>query len=79
MLSLIKLKDLKKLNAILAVMNTSQRHSYGLSTRRAEIIVAGATVLEETMQALGIDSLRTCAWSLREGVIIDQLRQWKWI
>lgn len=77
--SLIKLKDLKKLNAILAVMNTSQRHSYGLSTRRAEIIVAGATVLEETMQALGIDSLRTCAWSLREGVIIDQLRQWKWI
>jgi exopolyphosphatase / guanosine-5'-triphosphate,3'-diphosphate pyrophosphatase len=72
--SVIKLKDLKKLNAMLAVMNTSQRHSFGLSTRRAEIIVAGAIVLEETMQALGIDSLRTCTWSLREGVIIDQLR-----
>lgn len=76
--SVIKLKDLRRLNAILAVMNTSQRHSYaGLSTRRAEIIIAGARVLEETMQALGIDSLRTCAWSLREGVIIDQLQQWK--
>lgn len=75
--SVIKLKDLKKLNSMLAVMNTSQRHSYGFSTRRAEIIVAGAIVLEETMQALGIESLRTCSWSLREGVIIDRLRQWK--
>jgi exopolyphosphatase/guanosine-5'-triphosphate,3'-diphosphate pyrophosphatase len=34
-------------------------------------------VLEETMRALGIESLRTCDWSLREGVIIDQLRQLK--
>jgi exopolyphosphatase/guanosine-5'-triphosphate,3'-diphosphate pyrophosphatase len=74
--SIINLKDLTRLNAMLAVMNTTQRHNYaGLSIRRAEIIVAGATVLEETMRALGIDSLRTCSWSLREGVIIDQLRQ----
>jgi exopolyphosphatase/guanosine-5'-triphosphate,3'-diphosphate pyrophosphatase len=76
--SVINLKDLKKLNSKLAVMNTTQRHTYaGLSTRRAEIIIAGAKVLEETMRALGIESLRTCNWSLREGVIIDQLRQWK--
>jgi exopolyphosphatase/guanosine-5'-triphosphate,3'-diphosphate pyrophosphatase len=75
--SVIKLKHLKRLNEMLAAMNTSQRHSFGLSTRRAEIIVAGAIVLEETMQALGIDSLRTCGWSLREGVIIDQLRRWQ--
>jgi exopolyphosphatase / guanosine-5'-triphosphate,3'-diphosphate pyrophosphatase len=72
--SIVNLTDLTQLNANLAVMNTSQRHSYaGLSIRRAEIIVAGATVLEETMRALGIESLRTCNWSLREGVIIDQL------
>ena len=76
--SVIKLKDLKHLNAKLAVMNTFQRHTHaGLSTRRAEIIIAGAKVLEETMRALEIESLRTCNWSLREGVIIDQLRQWK--
>lgn len=74
----INLKDLTLLNAMLAVMNTNQRRDYaGLSTRRAEIIVAGAAVLEETMRALNIESLRTCDWSLREGVIIDQLRQWK--
>ena len=76
--SMIKLTDLTQLNATLAVMNTAQRRTYaGLSLRRAEIIVAGATVLEETMRALGIESLRTCDWSLREGVIIDQLRQLK--
>jgi exopolyphosphatase/guanosine-5'-triphosphate,3'-diphosphate pyrophosphatase len=74
--AVINLKDLTRLNAMLAVMNTTQRHNYaGLSIRRAEIIVAGAIVLEETMRALGIDSLRTCSWSLREGVIIDRLRQ----
>jgi len=73
--SVINLKDLKQLNSKLAVMNTTQRHAYaGLSTRRAEIIIAGAKVLEETMRALGLESLRTCNWSLREGVIIDQLR-----
>ena len=76
--SVINLKDLTQLNARLAVMNTTQRRRYaGLSLRRAEIIVAGAKVLEETMRALGIESLRTCDWSLREGVIIDQLRQWQ--
>jgi exopolyphosphatase/guanosine-5'-triphosphate,3'-diphosphate pyrophosphatase len=76
--SVINLKELKRLNAMLAVMNTAQRRSFaGLTKRRAEIIVAGAKVLEETMRALGIESLRTCDWSLREGVIIDHLRQWK--
>jgi len=76
--SIINLKDLTQLNAMLAVMNVTQRQTYaGLAIRRAEIIVAGAIVLEETMRALGIESLRTCAWSLREGVIIDRLRQWK--
>jgi exopolyphosphatase/guanosine-5'-triphosphate,3'-diphosphate pyrophosphatase len=76
--SAINLQDLTELNQILSVMNTNQRHNFaGLSIRRAEIIVAGAKVLEETMRALGIESLRTCDWSLREGVIIDQLRQRK--
>jgi exopolyphosphatase/pppGpp-phosphohydrolase len=29
------------------------------------------------MNALGIESLRVCDWSLREGVIIDRLRSAK--
>jgi len=29
------------------------------------------------MSALAIESLRICDWSLREGVIIDRLREWE--
>jgi exopolyphosphatase / guanosine-5'-triphosphate,3'-diphosphate pyrophosphatase len=72
----IKLNDLTQLNAMLAVMNiTKRRHFAGVSTQRAEIIFAGSKVLEETMRALSIGSLRPCTWSLREGVIIDHLRK----
>src|SRR6185369_16834740 len=39
------------------------------------IIIAGSLILEEAMRALGINVIRTCDWSLREGVIIDSLRE----
>ena len=74
--STINLKELAHWNAALAVMNADQRREIaGLMPRRAEIIVAGGQVLEGTMRALGIKSLRTCDWALREGVIIDRLRE----
>ncbi|NEQ99045.1 MAG: Ppx/GppA family phosphatase [Cyanothece sp. SIO2G6] len=43
----------------------------GLSERRAEIIVAGATILHEAMVMLGCESLTVCERSLREGVIVN--------
>ncbi|MEM9118254.1 MAG: Ppx/GppA phosphatase family protein [Cyanobacteria bacterium P01_F01_bin.56] len=42
-----------------------------MSTRRAEIIVAGAIILQETMVMLGVDSLTICERALREGVVVD--------
>lgn len=76
--SIINLKELTHWNAALCVMNAAQRREIaGLMARRAEIIVAGGQVLEGTMRALGIKSLRTCDWALREGVIIDRLREWE--
>ena len=76
--SIINLKELTPWNAALCVMNAAQRREVaGLMARRAEIIVAGGQVLEGTMRALGIKSLRTCDWALREGVIIDRLREWE--
>lgn len=76
--SVIDLKELTQLNAALCVMNLAQRReTAGLMARRAEIIVAGGQILEGTMRALGIKSLRTCDWALREGVIIDRLREWE--
>jgi exopolyphosphatase / guanosine-5'-triphosphate,3'-diphosphate pyrophosphatase len=43
----------------------------GLSERRAEIILAGALILQEAMTLLGTESLVICERSLREGVVVD--------
>jgi exopolyphosphatase/guanosine-5'-triphosphate,3'-diphosphate pyrophosphatase len=67
--------QLKDLVAKLAALTIAERRNVaGIPAERADIIVAGGVILEEVMSALGIESLRTCDWSLREGVIIDRLR-----
>lgn len=43
----------------------------GLSDRRAEIILAGALILQEVMTQLEVDSIVICERSLREGVVVD--------
>lgn len=74
----VDLRELKRLNARVAALGLAERRKVpGLSPQRADIIVAGGTVLEEVMSSLGIESLRICDWSLREGVIIDRLRAWE--
>ena len=74
----IDLRELTQFNAALATMSTSERKEAArLAPHRAEIIVAGGLILEGTMRALGIESLSTCDWALREGVIIDRLRDWE--
>jgi exopolyphosphatase/guanosine-5'-triphosphate,3'-diphosphate pyrophosphatase len=73
--STVTLDQLKHLVAALAALTLAERRTVaGIPPQRADIIVAGAVVLEEVMTALAIDSLRTCDWSLREGVIINRLR-----
>lgn len=42
-----------------------------MSPRRAEIIVAGAVILQETMDLLGAESITICERALREGVVVD--------
>lgn len=74
----VTLAELERLNAILAALRVAERRTVaGLSPQRADIIVAGGFVLEGVMHALKIESLRTCDWSLREGVVIDRLRAWE--
>ena len=74
----IPLGPLSALNVKLAKMTLAERRAVsGLSSQRAEIIVAGGQILEAAMQALSINVLRTCDWALREGAIIDYLREWE--
>jgi exopolyphosphatase/guanosine-5'-triphosphate,3'-diphosphate pyrophosphatase len=74
----IDLSELAQFNISLAAMSIAERKSkVGLATQRAEIVVAGGLVLEGVMRALRIESLQTCEWALREGVIIDRLGDWE--
>ncbi len=72
----IPLSQLAALNARLASLDSAGRRALsGITSQRSEIIVAGSHILEGAMRALGINVLRTCDWALREGVIIDSLRE----
>ncbi|MEO0457468.1 MAG: Ppx/GppA phosphatase family protein [Cyanobacteria bacterium P01_A01_bin.114] len=42
-----------------------------MSERRAEIIVPGAVILQETMKLLEVDKITICEAALREGVVVD--------
>jgi exopolyphosphatase/pppGpp-phosphohydrolase len=45
----------------------------GLPERRADVIVAGAILLEEIFLAMGIQKMKVSPFALREGVIVDTL------
>jgi exopolyphosphatase / guanosine-5'-triphosphate,3'-diphosphate pyrophosphatase len=67
---------LERLNEKLAGMTLAERRGVpGVSGQRAEIVVAGGQILEGAMRALGINYLRSCDYALREGVVIDALRE----
>ncbi len=72
----IALTRLSRLNSTLAGMSGPERQvAAGISAQRSEIIIAGGQILEGAMRAFGINALRPCDWALREGVIIDRLRE----
>lgn len=75
---IVEFSPLNELNTSLSRLSLLERQAHaGLSPQRAEIIVAGGQILEGVMRSLAIKSLRTCDWALREGVIIDRLRDWE--
>jgi exopolyphosphatase/guanosine-5'-triphosphate,3'-diphosphate pyrophosphatase len=72
----IELAKLSAFNSRTGELNASERRLVpGISSQRSEIIIAGGQILEGVMRALGTNSLRTCSWALREGVLIDRLRE----
>ena len=72
----IALSKLVRFNTRMAQLTVAERRAVpGISAQRSEIIVAGGQILEAAMRALGMNVLRTCGWALREGVLIDRLRE----
>lgn len=45
----------------------------GLDESRADIIVAGAVVIDTILQELGARELILCGWALREGILLDYI------
>lgn len=68
----LTLKELREVVNRLRRLNYAERVQIpGMSDRRAEIILAGALILQEAMTLLEMDSIVICERSLREGVIVD--------
>ena len=72
----INYKKLVALNKMMSKITLEERIKLPvISAQRAEVIVAGGQILEGVMQALNIQTLQPCSNALREGVIIDYLRE----
>lgn len=66
----VKWTEIQALSERLAQMSLTQRLEL-LKGRRGEIIVAGITILGETMAMLGAEAITVCSRALREGLIVD--------
>ncbi|GAX38718.1 Ppx/GppA phosphatase family protein [Nodularia sp. NIES-3585] len=66
------LKDLQNWVYRLRKMTNSEISNIpGMPDKRAEVILAGAVILQEAMSLLGVESVTVCGRALREGVIVD--------
>jgi exopolyphosphatase/guanosine-5'-triphosphate,3'-diphosphate pyrophosphatase len=47
----------------------------GLDPRRADLVVAGAVLLDTILRRLGVEELTLCDLALREGLVLDYIRR----
>lgn len=67
-------KDLSEWLPKLSGMTVEERSFLpGVSSGRAEQLIAGAVVAEAAMDLFEIDEVEICPWALREGVILQRL------
>ncbi|HVF13665.1 MAG TPA: Ppx/GppA phosphatase family protein [Acidimicrobiales bacterium] len=70
-------KELNKVVASLVAAPTAKQRlkTPGLDPRRADIIVAGAILLEETASIMGFEAMTVSDYALREGLLLDTLQR----
>jgi exopolyphosphatase / guanosine-5'-triphosphate,3'-diphosphate pyrophosphatase len=65
---------LRQVVALLAGLSLEERHKVpGLQPERADIILAGAAILDAFMQELGVPEIHVSERGLREGLLVDYL------
>jgi exopolyphosphatase/guanosine-5'-triphosphate,3'-diphosphate pyrophosphatase len=66
------LTDLQEMTRRLRRLSSAERSQLpGMNDRRADIILAGALILQQAMVLLNLPTITICERSLREGVIVD--------
>jgi exopolyphosphatase/guanosine-5'-triphosphate,3'-diphosphate pyrophosphatase len=74
----IDLKDLKKLVKQMSTMTTTQLLGMpGMEARRVDMILAGAILLEECMILLGAKKTLSSEFSLRDGILEEEMRVYR--
>ena len=70
----LSLKDLQKVIGLLCSLPLDQRRKVpGMNPERADIIIAGAAILDTFLKELGIDSIQTTSRGLQDGLLVDYL------
>lgn len=71
----VSLDDLEALTKVLLSMASAERAALpGVEARRADLLPAGALVATTVMKLAGLDTMVGCEWALREGVVLDAIR-----
>lgn len=69
-------KDLRKLVEMMSKMNRAELLKVpGMEPKRVDMILAGAILIEECMDALGVEQIRTTHFSLRDGILDRELER----
>ncbi|MET0387821.1 MAG: Ppx/GppA family phosphatase, partial [Polyangiales bacterium] len=68
--AVLSLAELRRIRARLEQLSIAERKRLrGMRPERADIVIAGALVLEQVMEQSGYDELTVCSASVREGVL----------
>jgi exopolyphosphatase/guanosine-5'-triphosphate,3'-diphosphate pyrophosphatase len=69
-----RLEFLELHEQLLGASAVERRRVPGLELRRADLVPAGALLLESAMELFGFDELTVSEWALREGMVLDTIR-----
>jgi exopolyphosphatase/guanosine-5'-triphosphate,3'-diphosphate pyrophosphatase len=74
----VSAKQIRRLRKTVATLDLEHRLEIpGLDPRRADLVVAGAFLLDRLLGLLGAEEITLCNLALREGLVIDYIRRHK--
>jgi exopolyphosphatase / guanosine-5'-triphosphate,3'-diphosphate pyrophosphatase len=69
-------KQIRRLRKEVVALSLAQRLTIpGLDPRRADLVVAGAVLLDAILRRLGAEDITLCDLALREGLVLDYIRR----